>query len=116
MKQTDAPIYRRAIPKTPFVDGYWTMKTSRVELSCSIFIPGKTPRRRVRTDARGFALSGGTLFDLRGPYFLLPSNRRSIRKRLTKSRDRISAPRIDRLVSASPYPEFSAIRFSFQVS
>ncbi|MBF8260461.1 MAG: hypothetical protein HW377_2835 [Actinobacteria bacterium] len=51
-----------------------------------------------------------------GPYFLLPSNRRSIRKRLTKSRYKVSAPRIARLASASPYPDVSAICFSFQVS
>ena len=41
----------------------------------------KKPRRRLGTGARGLALSGEKIFDRRGPYFLFPSNRRSIRKR-----------------------------------
>lgn len=55
----------------------------------------KKPRRRLGTGARGLALSGEKIFDRRGPYFLFPSNRRSIRKRLA---------------SASPYPEVSGGR------
>jgi len=74
------------------------------------------PRRRFATGARGLAVSGETCSDRPGACFLLPRSRRSIGKRFTKSRYKVSAPRIERLAVASTYPEVSTICFSFQVS